>query len=57
MGIYALDHGYLFPIPALLNLDSYTLLFLGNLLADAKLPRKATNSAHFRTHCVAVTST
>lgn len=57
MGIYTLDHGYLLSIPALLNLDSYSLLFLGNLLTDAELPRKATDSAHFRTHCVAVTST
>ncbi len=56
VGIYALDDGHLFSIPALLNLDSDPLLLLSNLLTDAKLLGKAANSAHLRTHFVAVTS-
>jgi hypothetical protein len=56
VGINALNYCNLFSIPALLDLDSDMLLFLSNLLADAQLPRKATDSAHFRTHCVTVSS-
>jgi hypothetical protein len=56
MGIYPLYDGHFFSIPALLNLYCNPLLLLGNLFTDTKLPGKAADSAHLRTHFVAVTS-
>gem|GEM_PF-4502308 len=54
--IDALNDCYLFTVPTLLNLDCYSLLFLGNLFTDTKLPGETADSAHLRTHLVAVTS-
>lgn len=56
VGIYSLNDCNFFSIPALLDFYRNPLLLLGNLFTDAKLPGKAADGAHLRTHFVAVTS-